>query len=246
MPHREDELPTDFESEYIGLLIRQYRGGEVGHRVYDLRLDDGSFVKLSDGSILGVNQWADDRTNADKEIQLIAGISERIFNMINSLRSEYDVDTAVGAQQDVLGRLLGVKRNGLDDDDYRLFLRMAIARNNAIAYVISDDFFSLQDAIEVAFPDSDKAWIEDVLDMTLLLYVIRGVTVEQAVAIAESGLIPSPQGVGYDGLIYQDDEAVEIFGVADGNDIPDDVDGFAELNANPVEGGELAELIEVT
>ncbi len=48
-----------------------------------------------------------------------------------SLLTERFLDTAVGAQQDIIGKIVGQPRNGLSDDDYPAYLRARIATNRS-------------------------------------------------------------------------------------------------------------------
>lgn len=48
-----------------------------------------------------------------------------------ALLAERTIDTAVGAQLDVLGRIVGEDRAGFDDDTYRRYIRARIAVNRS-------------------------------------------------------------------------------------------------------------------
>lgn len=48
-----------------------------------------------------------------------------------ALLTQRGVDTAIGAQLDVLGKIVGQARNGLDDDDYRRYVRARISANRS-------------------------------------------------------------------------------------------------------------------
>lgn len=56
---------------------------------------------------------------------------EAVEMALQQLLLERSVDTAVGAQLDVLGRLVGQAREGLGDDDYRRYIRARVIANKS-------------------------------------------------------------------------------------------------------------------
>jgi hypothetical protein len=56
---------------------------------------------------------------------------QRFENACIQLLTQRGVDVAVGAQLDVLGRIVGQPRSGLMDDVYRRYIRARIATNRA-------------------------------------------------------------------------------------------------------------------
>jgi Protein of unknown function (DUF2612) len=54
-----------------------------------------------------------------------------VENALIQLLNQRGVDTAVGAQLDVLGRVVGQLRGGLDDDTYRRYIRARVAANRS-------------------------------------------------------------------------------------------------------------------
>jgi hypothetical protein len=81
---------------------------------------------------------------ADNNITLllraIVGSVQTLEDAFQQLLTERGVDTAVGAQLDVLGRIVGQERAGMLDDDYRRLVRARISVNRSkgtIADVIS-------------------------------------------------------------------------------------------------------------
>jgi len=83
----------------------------------------------------------------------------------------------------------------LGDSDYRLFLKMKIARNHGSPYMLSISGLSIQEAIQVAF--DGQAYVIDNKDMSLDLYVDPGYDIDRLLAIVSLDLLPKPQGVRY-------------------------------------------------
>lgn len=51
----------------------------------------------------------------------------RFFDVCLAIRSAFEVDTAVGVQLDMIGSIVGLPREGFEDDRYRVFLNIQIA-----------------------------------------------------------------------------------------------------------------------
>lgn len=122
----------------------------------------------------------------------------------------------------------------LDDEAYRLFQKVIIARNNASAYVTGDDGITIQDAVETAF-GVGNAWVDDSLAMSLTLYVTPTIDAETIKILRDNDLLPAPQGVRYR-LLFQG-EAGETFGFYEGSQ------GFADIFDETREGGVFARAI---
>lgn len=52
-----------------------------------------------------------EKTNASAEIGLLAETWEKTFNFLKSFEEEFDIDSAIGAQLDIIGRMVGVSRS---------------------------------------------------------------------------------------------------------------------------------------
>lgn len=69
-------------------------------------------------------------TNLQKLIKAFALSAQDVEDVLEELRSQRNLDTAVGVQLDGLGQILGLKRNdGESDDDYRERLKFQIFIN---------------------------------------------------------------------------------------------------------------------
>jgi len=86
----------------------------------------------------------------------------------------------------------------LDDVDYLFLIKAKIAFNQVRATMSGDDV-TLNDVIAFLF---DGGYVIDNKDMTMTLFVPFSIPLRQLRLVVNSGLIPSPQAVGY-GLIYQ-------------------------------------------
>jgi RNAse (barnase) inhibitor barstar len=204
------------------------------------------------------------------------GMVEEFYN---ELSKAYDLDTAIGAQLDVLGRIVGMPRSipfvvpkryfgfadnpraglfadqynpllpdtfpfrdslstnytdyELDDNDYRFFIRLKIAKNHASAYLGGQkDRPSIQEAVMFAF--QGMAYVIDGLDMSMTLYVDRSFS-DLLTYIFALDLLPRPQGVFYR---YVFTYAKNTFGFADNPNAK----GFAD-QYNPSFGGVFAEKV---
>lgn len=69
--------------------------------------------------------------NVEKLVATLATPFQSLENALQQLLTERSIDTAVGAQLDVIGKLVGQARNGLDDDTYRRYCRARIATNRS-------------------------------------------------------------------------------------------------------------------
>lgn len=228
---------SEFTDEYVDLLIKQYweqpranaeiaakaKSWEVIRDVlaeFPVQFDIGqplveSEFALSDGSVLSLS---DDS---------VLGVAAQ---------------AAIGDRLDILGRIVGVSRNqpeALNDEDYRLLIKVKIAQNVASAFMVSDDRISIQDVIELAFVG--EAYVIDKQDMSLRL-VIESDTVSPTLIslILKAKLLPKPQGVQYSVVANTTGET--SFGFSEpGETTPSDIDGFSEINESPEQGGILME-----
>lgn len=69
--------------------------------------------------------------NNEKFIATLATPFQSLESCLQQLLTERSIDTAVGEQLNVIGRIVGQPRNGLSDDDYRRYIRARITTNRA-------------------------------------------------------------------------------------------------------------------
>jgi len=122
--------------------------------------------------------------------------------LATNFNSYFDVDLAVGAQQDILGQILGVSRvldfqpsadpAVLDDTTYRLILKVRIAKNQWTGKI--QDIYNMFAAL---FPGTVYLIFTDNQDMTCDVLVIGlSSTLEQEL-ITHDYIVPRPEGVQY-------------------------------------------------
>jgi Protein of unknown function (DUF2612) len=70
-------------------------------------------------------------TNLEQLIEILSAPFQRLDEAAVQVRDGYDVDTAIGVQLDVLGKLVNQKRDGHLDDVYRRYIRARIAVNKS-------------------------------------------------------------------------------------------------------------------
>ena len=81
------------------------------------------------------------------------------------LPEAFNVDTAIGAQLDLIGKIVGLPRYGFDDDQYRILLNLRIITNNTGVSMkdIDDIMYNYALTVEV---DVDDSWTEENITAT--------------------------------------------------------------------------------
>ncbi len=121
-------------------------------------------------------------------------------NLLAGLDSAFDVDTAVGAQLDILGSIVGASRTVgfqpsdsispvLDDDTYRILIKATVARNQW-----DGKTNSLYPIWQVLFP-SGKIVIVDNQNMTVDITLTGAFTSIIQDLISHGYIVPRAQGV---------------------------------------------------
>jgi hypothetical protein len=135
-------------------------------------------------------------------LQAVLNIANDISTCLSSMVAAFDLDTAVGAQLDILGQIIGVSRTVnfqpsggvspvLDDTTYRLLLYATIA-NDAWDGTIG----SLYPIWNKLFPGG-RITIIDNQDMTATI-VLSGVFTSIIQDLINNGyIVPRPQAVEY-------------------------------------------------
>lgn len=97
--------------------------------------------------------------------------------------------TAVGVQLDILGKYVGVTRNGLDDADFLQLIRLAIIRNSA-----DSSLASIQTFLQTYFPNEIRVF--DYQNMRLSYLVSTSIGSQSLVRqFVSENLLPKPAGV---------------------------------------------------
>lgn len=151
-----------------------------------------------------------DKPNAYATIKALVGMAIMDALPVN-LQDAFDLDTAVGAQLDILGKYQGIDRfsfgpNGdfeLNDDDFRRLIKMAIVKNSS-----DSSLKTIVDLLWDYFPGEVQVF--DLLNMRI--HYIIGVESDNLLyAFINEVLLPKPMGVLIDGIIYVKD-LTKLFG----------------------------------
>lgn len=124
--------------------------------------------------------------------------------LIQDIINGYDIDTAVGAQQDLLGEYLGVDRYyveddnlvALSDDDYRIILKLkAIANTSDLSHK------SLDDSLYSFFGNTIRMDSDGNMEMT---YFVPKNKTPVILAAIQKEVLPRPMGVRCSYIIEYD------------------------------------------
>lgn len=81
----------------------------------------------SDQAVARLHSIHKDKANIEALVRLLVDPIQPIEDTLWQLLTERLIDTAIGEQQNVLGRIVGQPRDGLSDSDYRRHIRARIA-----------------------------------------------------------------------------------------------------------------------
>ncbi|MFT8350020.1 DUF2612 domain-containing protein [Clostridium saccharoperbutylacetonicum] len=125
------------------------------------------------------------------------------YNVVKSLDVNFDLDYAIGSQLDMLGQIVGRKRELpfqpmygyspiLEDEYYRLVLKTKVAMNNwdgtvQSMYTIWDNIFGNDNDLDLQLQDNQ--------DMSFNAYITGYVDLIQQQLIQHGYIIPKPEGV---------------------------------------------------
>ena len=70
-------------------------------------------------------------SNIVKMLRVLLQPTQDLEDVLQALRTQRSIDAAVGAQLDMIGAIVGQPRNGMTDDDYRIYCRARIATNRS-------------------------------------------------------------------------------------------------------------------
>lgn len=83
--------------------------------------------------------------NNEKLLACLVSPFQSLENALQQLLTERSVDTAVGAQLDVIGKIVGQARNGMTDDDFRRHVRARISVNKSTG--VTEDIITVTDLV---------------------------------------------------------------------------------------------------
>ena len=135
--------------------------------------------------------------------------------LVDAMSMSFDIDNACGVQLDVIGRLIGLGRlltyvpasgdRVMDDDEYRLALKLTIAKNTwdgtlgSLRQIYKD---ALREDISIVYVDNQ--------DMSVDINIYGSATTRQTEMMNRSGLLLVPVGVGKSVNVVGDDTTVSL------------------------------------
>lgn len=120
---------------------------------------------------------SDTPNNITKLLRALTAPVQALEDMLQQLMSERSIDTAVGKQLDVIGRLAGQPRLGLDDETYRRYIRARIAAHNSDG--TTEDLITVATLIVY---DDDATYEVDNHGNGSVIVRVRNIAISQALA----------------------------------------------------------------
>ena len=124
-----------------------------------------------------------------------------LSELVNSFVEAFDLENAGGQQLDIIGNLIGASRvlnyapgegeRSMDDDEFKLVLKLTIAQN-----IWDGTLGSLGPLYKNIFGDSASIRYKDNQDMTVDIDVFGDISTREAEILRNSGLLLVPAGVG--------------------------------------------------
>jgi hypothetical protein len=101
-------------------------GAEEGADLLELAPNLQTFKELADCRALVQMDDSTGTRNFRDLLRVIACQPGRFYDACNGLKAALELETAVGAQLDLVGAIVGLAREGFDDDDYRRYLTIQV------------------------------------------------------------------------------------------------------------------------
>jgi hypothetical protein len=155
---------------------------------------------------MAIEQYLNDITSQHRDKPKFIGwlsanlnILDDIYNCLDSFTTAFDIDKAIGIQQDIIGKSIGSNRildvqpvgmsPVLDDGTYRLLQKAKIAQNNWDSTVpqIYELWNNMFDDLGLQVIDNQ--------DMSMTAVVTGYVNQENQALIANNYIVPKPSGV---------------------------------------------------
>jgi hypothetical protein len=207
-----------FVSEYQDLLIKQY--WEQPNATAEIELKAETWQRIFEWLDSFTNEFDVDLATGDRLDILgrIVGLSRVVPFVVDKINFGFDGNPNARGFGD---KFLIVNSAPfldkferaytdlqLNDNDYRAFIKAKITKNASSAYIVTEQYISIQDVVNTAF--NGLAYVIDKQDMSLSLYISPTVDLERLRAIIELNLLPKPQGVRYAEFVQA--EIGETFG----------------------------------
>jgi hypothetical protein len=151
-------------------------------------------------------------------------VANQIFTQVGN---GFNIDTAVGVQLDVIGKINGASRYGrnftgpmtLTDDEYRNYIKIKIIQNSG-----GSALYDIQNLISIYFGTSLRVFDYSNMQMSYTFDSSIG-SQQLAEFFVEAGVLPRPMGVQLSSIIYIP-TFINIFGFRTYNIQQVDVKGF--------------------
>ncbi len=116
-------------------------------------------------------------TNIKKFLTALLVPAQDLENALQQLFTERGIDVAVGTQLDIIGKLVGQSRNGLDDDTYRRYVRARISTHRSAGTM--SDVLKVSDLV---IYDDDASYLIRAVSNASFIIEVRGVVVDATLA----------------------------------------------------------------
>lgn len=139
---------------------------------------------------------------------IIATAALFIMNQLPvAVQDAFSIDTAIGVQLDVLGKYVGISRNGytfsgpitLDDDDYRQVIKMKIVQNNN-----GSSLYDIENVLNIFFDGAFALFDYGIMRLSYFFTTEIGSN-DLAEFLVKQDLLPKPMGVQLSCVIYVPD-----------------------------------------
>ena len=157
---------------------------------------------------MNVNEYLDLKPSENYQKPLYMRFVEAVLQNVillsvvnDSIYTAFDIDNAAGNQLDIIGELVGLNRllsyvpvNGtrqMDDDEYRLALKLKIARNEW-----DGKNGSIEGIYEDIFREDVHVYYKDEQDCSVTYSIVGSLTTREAEILNATNVLLVPAGVG--------------------------------------------------
>ncbi len=176
--------------------------------------------------------------NIKKLLRALAAPFQDMEDTLQQLLTERAVNTAIGAQLDAVGKLVGRARNGLDDDTYRRYIRAQIQSNRSEGLV--EEMLLITEL--VVFDDA-ATYVLDNQGIAAFVIRVENVTVSFEVAAVAISFLRKSVSAGVRVILETNDSTDDDAFFFD-SFVPDTGPGKGFLNFAEDDGGQLGSALE--
>jgi hypothetical protein len=179
-----------------------------------------------------------DKPNFLAMLRIFIDKIQEIENVLDDVQRMRWIDEATNIQLDVLGAIVGVERNGREDDAYRIVIKAHIRANYASG--IPEDFFEV---FSLLLGDDAVVELRDFPPAGFTCEVSNGGggALSEAEATEVVAVFSSLRAAGVEGqLIYSLVDDDESFVFSDTTEDTSTTQGFTDTDEDATDGGALA------